>query len=178
MNSLIVMALQCDVTRIITYMLEDERSEFVYDEVTKRNFTAAGSTPGTGTCPEYHGGGQHGGVNEFATISWWNVGKVADLCKKLDAIKEENGLSMLDNSVLFLGAAMRGSNHSCHQMPTALIGSAGGKLKVNQHLQMGNRPLRDLHFTMMNSVFGMGQTSFGDNLQNPGNIAVIKEIVA
>lgn len=177
MNSLIVMALQCDVTRIITYMLEDERSEFVYDEVTKRTFTAAGSTPGTGTCPEYHGGGQHGGLNEFSTISWWNVGKVADLCNKLNAIKEENGLSMLDNSVLFLGAAMRGSNHSCHQMPTALIGSAGGKLKVGQHLQMGNRPLRDLHFTMMNSVFGMGQTNFGDNLTGKP-ISVINEIVA
>jgi hypothetical protein len=105
------------------------------------------------------------------------VGKVADLCNKLDAIKEENGLSMLDNSVLFLGAAMRGSNHSCHQMPTALIGSAGGKLKVGQHLQMGNRPLRDLHFTMMNSVFGMGQTNFGDNLTGKA-ISVINEIVA
>ena len=177
MNSLIVMAFQCDVTRIVTYMLEDERSEFVYDHVTKRNFTAAGSTPGTGTCPEYHGGGQHGGLNEFSTISWWNVGKVADLCNKLDAIKEENGLSILDNSVIFLGSPMRGSNHSCHQMPTALIGSGGGKLKQNQHVNLGNRALRDLHFTMMNSVFSMGQTDFGVNLTGKP-ISVISEIVA
>ena len=33
MNDLIVMALTCDATRIISYMLEDERSEFVYDHV-------------------------------------------------------------------------------------------------------------------------------------------------
>jgi hypothetical protein len=53
MSSLIVMAMQCDVTRIITYMLEDERSEFTCDHVTKRKFTADGSTQTSGTCPEY-----------------------------------------------------------------------------------------------------------------------------
>ncbi len=177
MNSLIVMALQCDVTRIITYMLEDERSEFTYDHVTKRKFTNMGSTPSTGTCPEYHGGGQHGSQDDFAAITWWNVGKVADLCRKLDAIKEANGLSILDNSVVFFGGAMHGSNHSCDHLPTALIGGAGAKLKQDQHVQLNNRPLRDLHFTMMNSVFGMGQKDFGHNLTGAA-ISTVKEIIA
>ncbi|HEY2902262.1 MAG TPA: DUF1552 domain-containing protein, partial [Polyangia bacterium] len=56
MNALIVMAFQCDVTRIITYMLEDERSEFVYDHVPRRTWSGNGSTVSTGTCPEYHAG--------------------------------------------------------------------------------------------------------------------------
>ncbi|MET0287951.1 MAG: DUF1552 domain-containing protein, partial [Polyangiales bacterium] len=33
MNELIVMALRCDVTRVITHMLDDARSDFVYDHV-------------------------------------------------------------------------------------------------------------------------------------------------
>ena len=44
MNDLIAMAFECDVTRVISYMLEDERSEFTYDNVQERAFTADGST--------------------------------------------------------------------------------------------------------------------------------------
>ena len=177
MNSLIVMALQCDVTRIISYMLEDERSEFTYDHVTKRKFTQDTSTQTTGTCPEYHGGGQHGSQDDFGAITWWNVGKVADLCTKLDAIKEANGLSILDNSVIYFGAAMHGSDHSCDRLPAAIIGGGGGKLKTNQFIQLNKRPLRDLHYTIMNKVFNMGQTDFGVNLTG-APISVINEIVA
>ncbi len=177
MNALVVLALQCDVTRIITYMLEDERSEFVYDNVTKRTFSGANSTQTSGTCPEWHNGGQHGDPNDFGAIVWWNMGKVADLCRKMDAIKEPNGLSLLDNTVIFLGAAMHGSDHACHELPAVLIGSGGGKLKQDQLVSLSNRPLRDLHFTIMNSVMGMGATDFGHNLTGKP-ISIINEIVA
>ena len=177
MNALIVLAFQCDVTRIITYMLEDERSEFTYDHVVKRKFTAQTSTLASGTCPEYHTGGQHGSADDFASITHWNVGKVADLCTKLDAIKEADGKSILDNSVVFFGACMHGSNHACEKLPTMLIGGGGGKLKTDQHLVLNNRPLRDLHYTIMNDVYGMGQTNFGQNLTG-APIAKIPQIIA
>jgi len=38
MNDLIVMALQCDVTRIITYMLDNSRSDLVYSWVQRRDY--------------------------------------------------------------------------------------------------------------------------------------------
>ena len=178
MNDLIVMAFRCDLTRVITYMLEDERSEFIYSHVTKRNFTETGSTEATGTCPEYHGGGQHGNQNDFATITWWNVGKVAALCAKLDAIKEGDK-SILDNSVILFGGAMHGSNHACNQLPIALIGGGGGRLKVDQHVVLGTRWLRDLHITVMKEVFGMsgpGVDDFGiPRADKPPT--VIKEIL-
>ena len=89
MNDLIVMAFQCDVTRVISYMMEDERSEFVYDHVPKRKFSATGSVPGTGNCGNYHGAQHAGDVNDdFSTISWWNAGKAAALCERLDAIED------------------------------------------------------------------------------------------
>jgi hypothetical protein len=163
MNALIVMALQCDATRIISYMLEDERSEFTYDHVARRKFSATASTADTGNCGNYHGS-QHGSQDEFATISWWNAGKVADLCRKLDAIKEENGLSILDNSVVLFGGCMHGSDHSCDRLPTALIGGGGGKLQTDQHVVYpGSKPLRDLHFTLLNDVFGLGVADFGNS---------------
>jgi hypothetical protein len=33
-----------------------------------------------------------------------------------------------------------------------------------RHLVLDNRPLRDLYFTLMNEVYGLGVTDFGQNL--------------
>jgi hypothetical protein len=177
-NSLIVMALQCDATRIISYMLEDERSEFTYDHVKMREFTATGSTEGNGTCPEYHGGGQHGSQNAFASITRWNAGVVAELATALDAITEADGSTVLDNTLIFFGGCMHGSNHDCNELPTALIGGKALGLTQDQHVGWDRRPLRDLHFTVMNKLFGMADvTNFGQDLRgNP--IASITEIIA
>jgi hypothetical protein len=177
MNELIVLALQCDATRIITYMLEDERSEFTYDHVKMRTFSATSSTEGNGTCPEYHGGGQHGSQEAFGSITWWNSLKVAELCMKLDAIKEADGSSILDNMVVLYGGAMHGSNHSCSELPTALIGGGKIGLKQDQHIALGKRPLRDLHFTLMNEVYDMGLSDFGKIAQGVAP-KLISEIVA
>jgi hypothetical protein len=163
MNDLIAMAFECDVTRVISYMLEDERSDFTYDNVEERAFSAETSSSKGGRCPEYHIA-QHAGGDVFATITWWNVGKVADLCRKLDAIQEGPGVSVLDNSVVLLGACMHGGNHEGNQLPTALIGGANLGLKNDQYLALDERPLRDLYFTLMNDVYALNVTDFGKNL--------------
>ncbi len=163
MNDLIVMAFECDVTRVISYMLEDERSEFTYDHVPTRTFTAEGSTIKGGTCPEYHMAQHHTG-DDFATITWWNVGKVAELCRKLDAIDEAPGVSLLDNSVVMLGASMHGGNHLASELPTALLGGANLGLQNDQHLVLDKQPLRDLYFTLLSDIYGLGIDDFGTNL--------------
>lgn len=163
MNDLIALAFQCDVTRIVSYMLEDERSEFTYDSVQERAFTADSSTTKGGACPEYHMS-QHAGGDVFAMITWWNVGIVASLCRKLDAIKEANGASVLDNSVVFLGACMHGGDHQSDRLPVALIGGSNLGLKGDQHLVLEARPLRDLYFTLLNDAYGLGIADFGQDL--------------
>lgn len=177
MNDLIVLALQCDATRIITHMLEDERSEFTYDHVKMREFTATGSTEANGTCPEYHGGGQHGSQSAFASITRWNASKVAELAAKLDRVQEANGTSVLDNTVIFFAGAMHGSNHACHQLPVALVGGGALGLRQDQHADLVKRPLRDLHYTLMQKVFDMQDvTQFGRNLTG-APLAVVSDAV-
>jgi Protein of unknown function (DUF1552) len=169
MNDLIVMAFQCDVTRVISYMLEDERSEFIYSHVPLRQFTTGGSTPmadQTQVCGNYHGA-QHASPtdNGFATINWWQSSKVAALASRLDAIQEGEGVSILDNSVIMYAAAMHGGNHQSNQLPIALIGGGGGSLVTNQHIKFpdtpGDRPVRDLYYTLLNKTYGLNVASFG-----------------
>jgi hypothetical protein len=163
MNDLIAMAFECDMTRVISYMLEDERSEFTYDHVEVRSFNAQGSTPKGGLCPEYHLA-QHQGGDEFCSITWWNVGKVAELCRKLDAIEEAPGVSLLDSCVVLFGGSMHGGDHLANELPLALVGGGNVGLKNDQHVVLGQRPLRDLYFTLLNDVFGLGVATFGQNL--------------
>lgn len=162
-NDLIAMAFECDVTRVISYMLEDERSEFTYDHVELRSFGPETSTPLGGRCPEYHLA-QHMGGDAFASITWWNVGKVADLCRKLDAIEEAPGVSVLDNSVVMLGGCMQGGTHAADELPLALIGGKSLGLRGDQHLVLERRPLRDLYLTLLNDVFGANVAAVGQDL--------------
>jgi hypothetical protein len=179
MNDLIVMALTCDATRIISYMLEDERSEFVYDHVPKRAFSPSGSTANAGgNCGNYHGA-QHGGDlnNDFASINWWQSMKIADLASKMDAIKEGDG-TLLDNSIMVYASCMHGGNHHADDLPVALLGGGGGVFKTNQNVQFGAElPLRDLYFTILNSYFELGVPSFGISTKGVAN-KLISEILA
>ena len=176
MNQLVALAFQCDLTRIISYMLEDERSEFTFNELPRRLFTVNGSTPTTGTCPEWHGGAMHGSQDDFATIVHYMVGKVAGLCQLLANIPEGDS-NVLENSVVYLAAATHGSNHSAAQLPALLIGSGGGALKTDQHVDLSKRPMRDLYFTLMNGVYGLGVADFGVN-KTGAPIAMISELLA
>ncbi len=163
MNDLVVMAFECDATRIITYMLEDERSAFTYDHVEERTFTPEGSSVKGGRCPEYHAA-QHQGGDVFASITWWNVGKVAELCRKLDAVEEGPGVSLLDNCVVMLGGCMHGGNHQATDLPFALVGGQNLGLAADQHLALSSRPLRDLYVMLLNDVYGANVTELGHNV--------------
>lgn len=176
MNDLIALAFRCDSTRIVSYMLEDERSYFVYDNVPLRSFTAQGSTASNGVCGEYFGSSLGNG-DAYATITWWNVSKVAELCQRLDQIDDGDGRTVLDNTVVFLGSGLEGRTHAASNLPALLVGGGGGKLKTDQHLDLTTRPLRDLHFTIMNGVFDLGVSDFGAD-KTGAPIALIDELLA
>ena len=177
MNDLLVWALQCDQTRIVSYMLEDERSNFVYDFVQKRHFEALTSTPVPGTGTDWHTGGQNGSADDYGTIVYWHIAKLAALCEKLASIGEADGRSVLDNSVIFVGSAMHGGDHQCVRLPALVLGSGGGALKTDRHVDLVKRPLRDFYFTLMNGVYDLGVTDFGVNLTG-APIALIDELLA
>jgi hypothetical protein len=180
-NDLIVMALQCDVTRVISYMMEDERSEFVYSHVPQRQFSADGSVDGNGgTCGNYHGSQHAGDANDgFASINWWQSVKIAELLAKMDAITEGDG-TMLDHSLVMYASCMHGGNHQCDDLPVALFGSGGGVFKQDLHVQFpffpGDRPMRDLYLTIMNNYFELGVTEFGVHAGGAAN-QIISEIL-
>lgn len=165
MNRLIALAFQCDITRVISYMLDDERSDFVFDNLEERTFTKTSSAPNVGIrCSSWHGGGQNGPQETtWSTIQWWHNQKVTELCQLLAALPEGEG-SVLDNTVVLYGSCMHGADHSATNLPIALIASPQALQTNRYHVFGGPTPLRDVYFTLLNGVFGLDVPSFGNNL--------------
>jgi hypothetical protein len=180
MIDLTVMAIQCDITRVVSFMLDDARSDYVYNFIQERNFQGGGGTsvPGTAPVGGYHGLQHAGNTNNgFATIGWWNAQRVNELATKLDAIKEGTG-TVLDNTVIHMMSGMHGGNHDGQDLPIALVGGGGGVLKQNQYINGGGKNLADLHLTIINKVFGGTLAKFGTPMGNYTHGTMITDILA
>ena len=179
MIDLIAMAIRCDVTRVVSLMLDDARSDFAYDFLEERKFTDSGSTPGKGRVGGYHGLQHAGDRNDgFATIGYWNAEKAAALALRLKEIEDGNGGNALESSVITFASGMKGGNHDARELPIALIGG-GGKtgrgsvLKTNQHLVFAEETrLADVHLTLIQRVFDCPNQSFG------ASSGVLEELLA
>jgi hypothetical protein len=184
MIDLVVMAIQCDITRVVSFMLDDARSDFVYNFMKERIFTATGSTPGTAPVGGYHGL-QHtsDSNNGFASIGWWNVDRANELMTKIGAIKEGAG-SAMDGMVIAFMSGMHGGNHDGKDVPLVLLGDGGGVLKTGQYINFPGtglkgigRNLQDLHLTIIQKVFGSPLTTFGTPMGGYTS-GIIPEILA
>jgi hypothetical protein len=175
MIQLVSMAFACDLTRTVTFMMDDSRSDFVYSHVPVRLFNkpAAGmlSSLGTGTCAGYHGLQHAGNTNDgFATITWWMASKVNMMVQALVGLSEGTG-NVMDTTVIHFGSGMHGGNHDGLNIPLCLLGSGGGVLKMGQYMDMnkasnpdapgGGVRLANLHLTLIQKVFQSTAPSFG-----------------
>jgi Protein of unknown function (DUF1552) len=182
MIDLVVMALQCDVTRVISFMLDDARSDFPYIFLKARTFTETGSTPAEANVTDgnissglsgFHGLQHAGPKNDgFASINYWLTEKAALLTSKLAAATEGTA-SVLDNTTIHYGSGMHGGNHSGVDVPLALIGGHGGALKKDTYLPFAEpQMMQNVHLTVMQKVFGMTVPSFA------ASTGIIPELVA
>jgi Protein of unknown function (DUF1552) len=168
MIDLIVMALECDVTRVVSLMMDDARSDFVYDFVPPRHFTDTTSVPDptgpplTGLYGMNAAGPTYDG---YATANFWFVEKLALLAQKLLAIPSAAG-TMLDDTTISLASEMHGPNHDGLDLPLVVVGKGGGRLLTNQFIDFAKTPrqterLANLYFTFIRDVFGLNVVSFG-----------------
>lgn len=162
MIDLIVMALECDLTRVVSFMLDDSRSDFDYSFVPRRTFDTTGSTPALGRVGPFHAAQHEGDSNDnYATINHWLVSKVAQLAERLANVQEGEH-DLLHNSLLFFGSDMQGSNHDGNDLPALLLGAAGGRFKTDQHLSFEyERSYSELYLTVLNRYFDLDLAKFG-----------------
>jgi hypothetical protein len=152
MYDLLVLAFQTDMTRVFTFMVAREYSEMV--------FTQLGHTDPYH--PTTHHRGDPGKRKRAGEIDVYHAQIFAEFLTKMDATKEIDGSSLLENSMMIYGAGMgNGNDHDQWQVPVMLVGGAKGKLRGGRHIQYERGTLLDqLHISMLNKA-GIETESFG-----------------
>jgi Protein of unknown function (DUF1552) len=153
MFDLQVLALQGDVTRVITFQLARETSTRTYPEI--------------GVPDPHHPTTHHNNdpekVAKVAKINAFHVSLFAYFLEKLKATPDGNG-SLLDHSVYLYGSGMGNPNvHDHVNLPILVAGGAAGRIKGGRHIKYKEpAPLANLHLTLLDKV-GVHLDKFADS---------------
>ena len=153
MFDLQVLALQGDVTRVITFQLARETSNRTYPEI--------------GVPDPHHPLSHHGNdpekIARMAKINQFHVSLFAEFLGKLKATPEGNG-TLLDHSLYLYGSGIGNPNvHDHTNLPILVAGGAAGGMKGGRHIKYAKpTPLANLHLTLLDKV-GVHLDSFADS---------------
>ena len=153
MFDLQVLALQGDVTRVITFQLARETSNRTYPEI--------------GVSDPHHPLSHHGNdpakIARMAKINQFHVSLFAEFLGKLKATPEGNG-TLLDHSLYLYGSGMGNPNvHDHSNLPILVAGGAAGGMKGGRHIKYDQpTPLANLYLTLLDKV-GVRLESFADS---------------
>ena len=147
------LALQGDITRVITFQLARELSGRTYPEV--------------GVPDPHHPLSHHGNdpekVEKISRINRFHVSLFAEHLQKLRDTPDGDG-SLLDHSVLLYGSGMGNpSTHDHDNLPILVAGGSSCGVRGGRHVKFDRgTPLANLHLTLLDRV-GVYMDSFGDS---------------
>ena len=153
MFDLQVLALQADVTRVITFQLARETSNRTYPEI--------------GVADPHHPLTHHGNdpekIARMAKINAFHVSLFAYLVEKLKATPEGDG-SLLDHTLYLYGSGMGNPNvHDHVNLPILVAGGGATGVKGGRHIKYSApTPLANLHLTLLERV-GVRMDAFADS---------------
>jgi hypothetical protein len=153
MLDMMALALQANLTRVITFMQAAEVSNQPY--------------PFIGIQDAFHPLSHHGNnalkMDRLSKVQLFNTQTFAGFVKQLQQMPNGDG-SMLDQSIILFGSNMSNSNmHDHFPLPTAVLGGGCGRLKGNQHLRYPDHtPIANLHVALLNKA-GVPTHTIGDS---------------
>ena len=154
MFDLQVLALQADLTRVITLI----------SGVDQENRTH----PESGTNKSWHGASHHGNVpNDILDYHKINTYRTSQMAYFLERMKTtmEGGASLLDKTAIVWGSSMGDPNlHNHRRCPLILMGKANGALEGNVHLRAPEgTPMANAMLSLMQAIGHDDMEMFGDS---------------
>lgn len=154
MNEIMVLALQCDMTRVATFMLGNGGSNRTYGFI---------GVPGAHHEMSHHGNDSDK-LTDLAVIDTWEVGQFANLVEQLGAVQEEDGSRLLDNTLACFSSEIEdGNTHRHHNLPVLLAGGGRGAHRAGRHINVAeNTPIANLYLSMLQAG-GVETETFGSD---------------
>ena len=143
MLDLQLLALQSDLTRVISFMISKEQSARPYPQI--------------GVPEAHHPLSHHGDIPELiaqmSKINHYHSELFSQYLAKLRATPDGDG-SLLDHMTILYGSGISNSNrHSGDNLPLLLMGGGAGTLKGGRHLAYTDQPtMANLLVTLMDKL--------------------------
>ncbi len=152
MTDMITIALQADLTRVVTFLITHEGTSRPYRELD----IADGHHPCT------HHQGKPDLIEKVTRINSYHAKQMAAWVTKLKNTREGDG-SLLDHMMLVYGAGLSDGNRHLHEdLPTMIVGNAGKTIKTGRRVVYRREtPMCNLHLAMMDRM-GVHMEHFGD----------------
>jgi hypothetical protein len=153
MVDLVFLALQADITRVVTHMFSREQGNRTY--------------PWIGVAEGHHALSHHQTdpykIQQYTKISAYYAGIVARLVEKLRASRDGDG-TLLDHSMVMYSSPFGdGDLHSPHNLPVALVGGFCGTLKGNRYLSYSmDTPFMNFGLSLLDKI-GVHIDTLGDS---------------
>ena len=154
MMDLQVLALQADLTRVVTFQLAREASTRTYPQI--------------GVVEPHHPISHHGNdpvqLEKLAKINKYHVSLFAYMLERMSSITDGNG-SLLDGSTYLLGSGMGNPDiHDHKNLPIVVASGSRTGIVGGRHIRFGDEqtPLANLHLSLLDSV-GVHLENFADN---------------
>jgi hypothetical protein len=154
MFDLQMLALQGNITRVVTFQLAREASNRTYHEI--------------GISDPHHPLTHHSNdpekIARMAKINQFHVSLFADYLQKLKATPEGDG-TLLDHVLYLYGSGMGNPNiHNHIDLPIIVAGGAAGKMRGGRHIRFREAtPMANLHLTLLDKV-GVHLDKFADSV--------------
>ncbi len=157
MIDLMVLALQCDATRVVSFMLGNGGST--------RSYEFLGVSGGHHDISHHQKKPEN--LDKLVKIGKWEVEQLAYLLTRMDAV-HEGDTSLLDSSAVFFSSEIEdGDTHAHSNLPIVIGGSLSGALPSGQHLKVRPyTPVSSLFVTLLGAL-GTATDSFGDDGHKP-----------
>jgi uncharacterized protein DUF1552 len=153
MFDLQVLAFQCDMTRVITFLMSREVSPRTYTEI--------------GIPDPHHGLSHHqnnaASMEKLAKINTYHIQQLAYFLEKLQATPDGDG-TLLDHVTLLYGCGISDSNRHTHDnLPILVVGGGAGSIRGGRHVRVApDTPLTNLQLTLLDKV-GVPLDALGDS---------------
>jgi hypothetical protein len=153
MMDLMVVAYQADLTRVVSFMLAREGSNRSYREIE--------ISDGHHDCTHHQNDKVK--IEKTIKINTHHVNQFAYLINRMKSTQDGDG-SLLDHSMILYGSSINDGNRHTHtDLPLALIGGAGGKLKGGRHIRYADEtPMNNLLLSMLDKI-GVPTETLGDS---------------
>ena len=153
---LMLLGFQMGITNVSTFMIGPERwdATLMYEGVFDK--------------PVQHHNMTHNqkgnGYLELAKIDTFHMQQYAYMIRRMKEIKESDGSSMLDNSLITYGAALGdGATHQYYDLPMILAGGAQGQIKQGRFIRMKSGTLNSNLWLTLANLMGVEMNSFADS---------------